>query len=507
MFFIRSLPFLASVIVSVGLWSLGTSLVPVEGAYVALLCSDAIPDREIVGRLESNGFSGLVSESGQRVLLDCFEKVEQIPLDEYSGRLLPFDPRNDRYAEKLRSLFIQDEKRIIYIPGNYAKPAYEKRIDSVLSDIPHSLVYGRRGDSAYFFLILYGLAVITLFVFRPPRLALRPDLVCLLSCLPVLAPLALSGAAGFAQASLLAGCAALLAGPCSQRLAFRRRSRSFQRLFQAALRPPVMQQQQSLPMPYMLPLVMLICYGVIAFLSGFPVIFPALAFALFCGVFAFSLWAASFGELSAAAARSTGFAGLPGGLFPRLQNPGRRRFSPIPIMRRRSLNYAFAWAMLPFAVIALVLVFLFVPPSAPADRSWLPPADTVTEEDYYSHIFFQSTFSLRPLHEAGYFQADRQLYSDIFIIDPDGLPGQIGGIEPFLLEDIPPFPLGDLIRYLDAADTVRLDFTMPGLLSALLPLLFIVFALIQQTIIRTNAFTFDHMYYYELIRLGGAGRR
>jgi hypothetical protein len=46
---------------------------------------------------------------------------------------------------------------------------------------------------------------------------------------------------------------------------------------------------------------------------------------------------------------------------------------------------------------------------------------------------------------------------------------------------------------LDTADTVRLDFTMPGLLSALLPLLFIFFALIRQSFIRANVFAFDHV--------------
>jgi hypothetical protein len=485
MFFVRSLPVLVSVIVSVGLWTLGTSLLPVRGTYVALVCGNAVPDREIISRLESSGFTGLVSESGQWVLLDCFESVEQIPLDEYSDRLLPFDPRNDNYAEKLRSLFIQDEKRIIYIPGDYAKPVHAKQLASALADIPHSFEYGRRGDSALFFLTLYGLAAITLFVFRPARLALRSDLACLLPCLLVLAPFALSGATGFAQASLLAGCAVMLAGPCLQRLVFRRRSRSFLRLFHATLKPPVM--QQSLPMPHLLPFIMVICFGVIAFLSGFPLIFPAFAFVLFCGIFAFSLWAASFGDPNTATVRNTGFVKIRSP-FSRQENPGHRRFSPIPILRRRSLNYAFAWAMLPFAVIALILVFLFVPPSAQADRSWLPPADTVTEADYYSHIIFQSTFSLRPLHEARPLQTDGQLYSSNYGVAPDGLPDKIDDFETFSLDGIPPFPLGDLILYLDTADSVQLGFTMPGLLSALLPLLFIFFALIRQSMIQVVDF-------------------
>jgi hypothetical protein len=492
MFFVRSLPVLVSIIVTVGLWALGTSMAPPSagGAYAALVCSDAIPDREIISRLESNGFTGLVSESGQWILLDCFESVEQIPLDEYSDRLLPFDPRNDHYAEKLRSLFIQDEKRIIYIPGNYARPMYVKRLAAVLADIPYSFEYGRRSENANILLVLFVLATISLFVFRPPRLALRSDAACLLPCLPVLAPLALSGAAGFAQASLLAGCAVLLAGPCLQRFVLRRRDRYFWRLFQAELRPPVLQQQKSLPMPVLLPIIMLLCYATIAYLSGFPLIYPALAFVLFCGVFVLSLWAVSVGGAKAAT-HGTGFAGIRLGLFTKQQNPGHKRFSPILMLKRRTINYAFAWAMLPFAVIALVLVFLFIPPSAPADLSWLPPADTVTEADYYNHIFFQSTFSLRPLHEARLlhesdpFQADRQLYANVYEFAPDGLPGRIDSFEPSTLGDIPPFPLGDLVQFLDTPGTiVHRAFTMPWLLSVLLPLLFILSAFIRQSMIR-----------------------
>jgi hypothetical protein len=51
--------------------------------------------------------------------------------------------------------------------------------------------------------------------------------------------------------------------------------------------------------------------------------------------------------------------------------------------------------------------------------------------------------------------------------------------------EIPPFPLGDLMEFLDTPGTVvHRDFAMPWLLSVLLPLLFILFALIRRSMIR-----------------------
>ena len=132
----RSLPILVSLIASIGFWMLGAALTPAEsGAYGALVCGGDVPDREIRQRLEARGFTGIVSESGQWVLIDRFGSVERVPLDEYPARIMPFDPRNDGYAQKLRSLFVRDEQRFIYIPRTVG---IESRLAAALEDIPFS---------------------------------------------------------------------------------------------------------------------------------------------------------------------------------------------------------------------------------------------------------------------------------------------------------------------------------------------------------------------------------
>jgi hypothetical protein len=494
MHFVRSLPILVSVLVAAGFWSFGVAA-PVVDGYAALVCSEAIPDREIVQRLESQGIDDLVSESGQWVLLDNFEKVERIPLDEYHERLLPFDPRNDHYADKLRSLFIQDEKRIVYIPVNSAIPVLEKKLAAALGDIPYTFEYGSRGDSPVLFFVLFGLAAVVFIIVRPLRLALRPDAASLAPCLLALTPLALVGAIGFTQASLLAGCAVLLAGPCLERLTLRRRYRLRQKWQQASPGPLVLYLQRLRPMPRLLPLVFLGCYVAIAVYTGLHLVFMLLVLVLFCGIFAFSMWAGSIG-VAAGAGRDTRFAASP-------REPGR--FSPVPIFGRQRFSFTFSWVMLPFTVIALALVIISPPVSAPTGFSFALPAGAVTEADYYNHYLFQSTFSLRPLREvrplhetAPYGGYDQFSPMSVYELAPDGLPyavkdGSASGES--LIDSIPPFPLAELMRYLNAEparspDTAHHSMAGPyntpkqrshERLSALLPLLFIVPALIRST--------------------------
>jgi hypothetical protein len=475
---VRALPILVSVLVAAAFWVLG-GVSPVGDGYAALVCSEAIPDREIVQRLENQGFTGLFSESGQWVLLDNFESVERIPLDEFHERLLPFDPRNDLYAEKLRSLFIHDEKRIIYIPVNSTIPALEKKLAAALGDIPYTFEYGG-GDSSVLFFVLFGLAAVVFFIVRPLRVALRPDLASLAPCLPALAPLALAGAIGFTQASLLAGCAVLLAGPCLERLVLHRRYRIRQRWQQTSPGPLVLYVQRLRPIPLVLPFVFLCCYVAIAVFTGLYLVFMLLVLVLFCGIFAFSIWVGSIG-VAAGTGRVPKLAAFP-------QEPGR--FSPVPIFGRPSFSFAFSWVMLPFTAIALVLVIISTP--VPAGFSFLPPADAVTEADYYDHYLFQSTFSLRPLREvrplhevAPNDEASFPLMS-VYELAPDGLPHAVRSVsEESLIDTIPPFPLAGLIHYLNTETAVSPDtVSAPNRstherMSALLPLLFIVPALIR----------------------------
>ena len=443
MSFFRSLPILLSIVISSGFWALGVVLIPAEGgSYAALACGEAVPDREIRERLEAQGFTGVVSESGQWVLLDNFGGIERIPLDQYHARVLPLDPRNDGYAEKLRSLFVWDDRRFFYIPLDPQAPAppakIEKRLAAALPDIPYSFYAVTGGRPAGLFLVLFCLAAGVFLVIGPIRSAVRPHAAPLIPLLPALVPFALGGAAGFALVSLLSGCAALLAGPCLERFTLPRRRGE----------PPAI--------CWLLPPLFIICGGFLSLFSGLPPVFILPLFAFFCGMLLFSLRKAY-----RAAANGCGVWGMS-----QRRNTGRRRFSPVPILSRRSSPFAFAWAMLPFAAVALVLVCMDIAGSVtkPPAFSALPSAGAVTEADYYTHCRFQSSFSFRSLYAPEQGMA-------VYELSPDGLLLQHDPVEAeFSPADTPPFPLGDLLRYLDTPRRGRTD----TLLSALLPLCFVI---------------------------------
>jgi hypothetical protein len=442
----RSLPVLVSLAVSIGLWMLGSALMPAEnGAYGALVCAAAVPDREIRERLEARGFTGIVSESGQQVLLDSFGSVERVPLNEYPARVLPFDPRNDGYAEKLQSLFVRDGRRFLYIPLGMAAPGItEKRLAAALEGIPYSF-YAAAGWPPALFIALFCLAAAAFLFIRPVRVTLRPRAVWLLPLLPALAPLALAGAAGFAMASLLAGCAAILAGPY------------LEWHLTLLYRPPAQTGQTPPALCRVLPPMFLIFYGAIAFFSGLHPLFIVPVSAFFGIVMVLRLR----GAYREAVNGDTGLWGM----LTKRRNP--HRFSPVPILSRRSIPFAFSWAMLPFAVVAVMLACASFVVSAPEPVAapMLPPAGTVTEADYFSHYRFQTTFSLRSLHAP---EQDMGMYE----LTPDGLLGKTGALEAESpAGGVPPFPLGDLVQYLDAPG--RGQGAIHTLLAALLPLLFV----------------------------------
>jgi len=422
-----------------------------RGTYGALICGADVPDRDIRERLEAQGFTGIVSESGQWVLVDGFGDIERIALDEYPARILPFDPRNDGYAEKLHSLFVRDDRRFLYIPLSSPPggPAgIEQKLAAALDGIPFTF-YTTANRPRGLFLALFCLTASAFFFIRPLRLMLRPHAACLLPLLPALAPLAWGGAAGFALASLLAGCAVLLAGPYLN-----------WRLSLPSSHPA--QAKQAPALCRVLPPMFLIFYGVIAFFSGLHplVILPVTVF--FCGILILQLRDA---YQDAANGDENGVWG-----FFKRRDTDRRRFSPVSIFSRRSytFTFAFSWAMLPFAAVALVLAGagLVISTAKPVVVPTLPTAGSVTEADYLSHYRFQSTFSIHSLHEP---EQDMGIYE----LAPDGLLGKTDNSVPeFINADVPPFPLDDLVQYLNNPGRAGRGATHT-LLAALLPLLFV----------------------------------
>lgn len=445
----RLLPVFLSILFAIGLWvfsafRLQTNEVR-QGGYAMLVYDDGYSDREIRDRLDSYGIKGLISESDQWVLLDCFGYIEKVPLDEYEERLLPFDPRNDGYAEKLKSLFVRDGKRFVYIPlGKNRSESLDTAIAQALTGISYSLVYEKLppGRDILLPLMAFCLTACAFFVIPVLRRRLNDGL---LPCLLAFSPLALGMAPGFALISLLAGFAAVITE------ALLGRKSPFARQRDLAQWPPA--------------LALIVCYVFFSFFSGLPVFFAFIVLASFCCLLLVSIKSGG-GKLSINFSVNTRYT---------------RRFTPVDIIRRNTASWGFFPVMLPFAVMAIALALVGFampqPPSSPAANISPLPVGSITEADFQQHFLFQSAFSFRALgktYETGALPpviAGYQLSSN-GLLDPS---------PPDIEEElsVPDFPLGDLLLGISpddspAAPNERNNGNSAGWLFAPLPMLFIL---------------------------------
>jgi hypothetical protein len=191
------------------------------GGGYAVLAFDEPPgggldDRGIGERLRAAGIEGFISESTQYVLLDDFGGLKRIALDRYDVEgAESFDPRNDGYAERLRSVFVRDGKRRFFIAldGGWGPGGLERRLDRAL-DIPYRLdrLGGAPSLRGRLLLGAFALAGTLLCVaggrgldrrlFRRGRRP-RVETLALLALLPCLGALAPSGSGGFALGGVL----------------------------------------------------------------------------------------------------------------------------------------------------------------------------------------------------------------------------------------------------------------------------------------------------------------
>jgi hypothetical protein len=466
--------------------------------YAALALAESAPDREIAGILEAALGRPVVCESSQWVFLNSFGGLEKVSLEDYEGRLEAFDPRRDGYAEKLKDFFVRDGRRWFFIPldkGLFGSPPVlnpgkrlERRINAALagalnpgggealSSGPVSLLMKPPARPLGFQALLFVLAWAAAFMFPPrarrpegretrrgfrrlfsrgPFSGIPPERRRLLFLGPLMFPLSLWGAPGFAFIALSLFLGAALAGPlqeCWIRLSGRPAGRR--------AGPP------RFRFFYLLAALLFF----IPWIGGMP---PVLIFLNFLGIslchffslgleirraFSFSptRGPASYGPcrfvplpilpfrlqadsvLSAGGARpKTGTPAKPGPGAPVLPFPGRKA---------RGAGLA-----LPFALASCLAAFSgspdgnfnFYPSPAP------PWPTLVGEEDYLAHALFQAGFARRSLQsgaggpapeEPGYFR---------YTLGEDGL---VAGAAPLGPEgpEIPPFPLADLAEFLAA---------------------------------------------------------
>jgi hypothetical protein len=374
---------------------------------VELTLDASFPDRHIRELLAREGIATTIGESSQWVFLDDFGRLEQVPLDAYWDRVEPFDPRNDGYAERLQSFFVFKGERRIFIGLQGAPPGLEARIKAALGDRRYSLSVPapRRSWLAPALLFLAAAALSAL---------LSREIFVALFFLPLWAPLAGLGAAGFSLTAVLAGLSRILREPAREYFVARRYGTAA-----GTAMPPAE--------VWVLSGLLLAAAALLGIVGRLPLLTVPAALVLAPLVLCFALWTES------------------------CRGGGHIRFTPVPITPLARRPGACSPVMVPFALAALALPALSgvfpgaggsaISPSR-ALTGWKSPLE-LNGEHYREHAAFQQAFSYTSL---GAGEASYRRYS----LAGDGLidgndSGETAFREP---EEIPPFPLAPLMDFL-----------------------------------------------------------
>lgn len=421
--FLRSFLFFIFMIIisSICVFFLGKFIIPadVRGLYAVLSVDKDNDDKTVRRLLEEGNLSsgGIISESTQWVLLDEFDSVSIIPLDEFHKRILPFDPRNDGYAEKLSSFFVHDNLRRFFIPLTGTNSAVlEKQLKNLLGDISFSVTYYgiERPYKLYFILFAAASAcAIILSLVKKQRGHFFSFLL-----LPVLTPLSFFAAAGIALSSLIFGFIFLLREPLGEFF-------YVARLSSANRKPPLFSRHIFEPYKSYLPVIIFFIFSIcaIAYLYKIQPVFLILVITITFALYLFSLRALSNYGLS------------------------HKRFNPLHILRRRNIETDFSLYMLPFIAASITAIFI-----SPGISGNLMSNDEISfqldKSDYYSHLNYQLSFSLRQLDSLN------SNYPD-YSLDNDGLPDSTAQntIEYSDPPEFPSFPLEHLLSFLSGVNS------------------------------------------------------
>jgi hypothetical protein len=484
MSFFRSLFLLCivSLFLSLGLLALGYINADNEyrGGYAVLTTDVSVDDRTLRELLNTgkNGFLlSAVTESSQWVMLDDFGSLEVVPLDKYSSRLSSFDPRNDGYAGKLKDIFIRDDKRFAYIPletGNWNPAALDMQFNDLLGDIPFSVDYfGFEKPVSLFFLIFAAASFVVLIVIFVKRNT-NPGAAGIIAILPVLSSLAFFGAPGIACAAVLLGFAAVLREPLNElyRLPSNTGTRRFKLIYKNVIEPYRL-CWLSLP-------VFAAAIGTVVYYTELKLFFVLLVCAAALFVFFLSVRTSSL------------FGGK------------HRRFTPVLIIRRQFVDFAFSVYMLPLAAAAIAAIIL-TPRISGGYVSDTKFDHIIGEQDYYAHLNYQASFSLRQLGGPG---ADYPGY----VFDEDGLPSpdkRAGRLASINVDEYPPFPLKHLMDFFISVNTsekIERDENSENI-SRFLPILVLLMLIIPGFLINEKVKSSARGNFSGLERISGKQRR
>ena len=394
-----------------------------RGGYAVIITDDSIDDGVILSRLESGDlfFGGSpISESSQWVLLDEFDSVKRIPLDQFSSRIFPFDPRNDGYAGKLKDVFVRDGKRFVYVPlftGNWKANFLDKKFNELMGGIHFSVEYYGIGRPLALFFIIYAAASVILLALCYAKRKVHRSIVNIIPMIPVLSSLGFFGAAGIGSAALLFALFILLKEPLNE----------------LVNPPPSIKKEikmkniyKEIIAPYkfywlFIP-VFAAAFSILVIFSQLKVLFLIAVTAASFAVFFFSLKIVSFSGVE------------------------HKRFNPLMILRRRFPEFVFPMYIFPFVVGAFLAMF-FTPFMSGSYDTGNKFESIITEQDYYEHLTYQTSFSTRRL-------GDSSASFPAFSYDTDGLVSmnKTGATQSVKMSDFPGFPLKHLMDFFNSVN-------------------------------------------------------
>jgi len=392
---------LTSLLLSAALFFMGTYMGYEEfrGGYAVLSTDISVDDRKINSLLnEEHYFSGdVISESDQFVVFDNFDSFELIPLDKYFTRVLPFDPRNDGYAEKLKSVFVKDGKRFFYISlkaGNWSPSALDKQFASLLGDIPFKAEYFGIGRPLFLFFGMYAAAAVCMLIICLLMKKYHHGVLDIIALVPVLFSLAFFGAPGIVCAALFIALFIMLKEPVCELVSPKSILRNKLKCLKKTKEHRFKLFLKEIIIPYrfyfLITVVFTAAFIMITVFSQLKIFFLLVVFFTALAVFCFSLKLLS------------------------LESGKHRKFIPVMIIKRSIPEFTFPVYMLPFAA-AAVLTMFFIPYMSGSYVSNYKFDNFIEESDYAEHLAYQSSFSLRPL---GKNSADMP----VFFTDSDNLP-------------------------------------------------------------------------------------
>ncbi|MCL2764235.1 MAG: hypothetical protein FWD40_03005 [Treponema sp.] len=430
MSFFRSvlLASLISLLAALGLLYLGFSMGYEEfkGGYAVLTLDSSIEGRPVRSILETGLIFGgePICESSQWVMLDVFDSLEKIPLDEYSKRIFPFDPRNDGYADKLRNIFVRDEKRFIYIPiiaGNWNSNLLNRMFSDLLGDISFSVDYYGIGRPLSLFFIVYAAASAILLLLCYIKRKAHRSIVNIIPMIPVLSSLGFFGAAGIGCAALLFGLFILIKEPLADLV--NSSAKGFGQRINQIIKDIILPYRYYwLFLPFFI-----IAFAVLVIFSQLKLLFLIAVSAASFAVFFFSLKIVIFSGVE------------------------HKRFNPVTIVKRRFPEFVFSWYILPF-VAGVFLTLYFTPYMSGTYDSKNKFDALISEQDYYAHLAYQASFSTRQMSDSAE-QNNHAVFPDFFF-DSDGLPSMsiASANQNFKTGDYPAFPLKYLMEFFNTVN-------------------------------------------------------